>query len=53
VKKTLQKKLERVNKETLIDKETMTDPVESRKLSEVKIQTMEIGTNSDLIDTKN
>jgi hypothetical protein len=37
----------------LIDKETMTDPIELEKLLDVKIQTMEKGTNTDPVDIKN
>jgi hypothetical protein len=37
----------------LIDKETITDPIEIEKLLDVKIQTMEEGANTDPIDISN
>ena len=45
-KNLLQNKLEKsTNKESLIDKETMTDLIEIKKSSEVKTETLENGTN--------
>ena len=53
-KKSQQDMLEQLtNKESTINKETMTNPIEIEKLSHAKIQTFEKGTNTDPIDIKN
>jgi hypothetical protein len=48
--KTQQKKLEQlVNEESLIDKETIMDPVELEKFPEVKVQTIDKEIVTDVI----
>jgi DNA repair exonuclease SbcCD ATPase subunit len=50
-KKSLQNKLEQLTKkEALINKETMTEPMELEKSPDVKIQVVEKGTNTDPIN---
>jgi hypothetical protein len=47
-KKSLQEELDR--KTSLVDKETMTDPIE--KLSDIQISTVEKGINTKLVDVQ-
>jgi chromosome segregation ATPase len=50
-KKSLQNKLEQlINKESLVDKETMTEPMELEKSLNIKIPIMDKGINSDPIN---
>jgi hypothetical protein len=52
-KKSHQETLKQLtNKKSLIDKETMTDPIEIKKSSAVKIQVAEKGTNTSPIEVK-
>jgi hypothetical protein len=50
-KKSLQNKLEQlINKESLVDKETMTEPMELEKSSDVKIPIVDKGINTDPVN---
>jgi seryl-tRNA synthetase len=53
-KKSLQNKLEQlINKESLVDKETMTEPMELKKSSNVKIPILDKVINTDPVNLTN